>query len=82
MRNLTARPSEVPAEFVTVREAARRKGVSVTTIRNWARAERVRFVRERRAIPGHRGLFSLILVSWPDVQAIAPANGPGNARRT
>ena len=69
-------------DFLTLTEAARRKGVSRVTVRTWALAGKVRFVRERRAIPGHRGLFTLLLVSWADVERIEPAYGPGRARRT
>lgn len=82
MKNLTTQQSKRLPEWLTLREAARRKGVSSATVRNWVLAGRVRFVRERRAIPGHRGLFTVLLVSWPDVERIEPAYGPGRARRT
>lgn len=75
MRSSTAPSPEVLPEWLTVREAARRKGVSVTTIRNWVKSGRV-------GIIGNREQGDIRQVWWPDVERIEPAYGPGLARRT
>ncbi len=59
-------------EFITVAEAARRLGVSPTTVRNWAADGRL---AEHRTLGGHRRF------RVDEVEALATDHGVGRRRR-